>query len=94
MSRTLIATGHRLPGGNLRIHVRQPATEVQCAWCGLTLREGRRPISHGICQACKAELDPDEKNPATDATVTGPERRSADESPALQPSTPEDRRTA
>jgi hypothetical protein len=23
-----------------------------CAWCGKTLRRGRGPVSHGICESC------------------------------------------
>jgi len=28
--------------------------KVICAWCGLLIRDGREPVSHGICDRCKA----------------------------------------
>ena len=30
-----------------------------CAWCGITLRNGVLPASHGICQLCKFEFESD-----------------------------------
>lgn len=30
-----------------------------CSWCSQTMREGVRPISHGICAPCKTALDLD-----------------------------------
>lgn len=49
-----------------------------CAWCEREPDEtpGVR-ISHTICPACEAEYFPDEKDPATEATATGPERSEA-----------------
>jgi hypothetical protein len=32
---------------------------VVCAWCGLTIRDGMLPISHGICSKCQKELEDD-----------------------------------
>lgn len=31
---------------------------IVCAWCGVELREGRSPASHGICQRCASEQFP------------------------------------
>jgi len=33
-----------------------PLPPSVCAWCGLILREGVGPISHGICPACVARI--------------------------------------
>lgn len=33
--------------------------KVACAWCGKTLREGAQPVSHGICEVCRAQYFPD-----------------------------------
>ncbi len=37
---------------------------LECKWCGLVMREGDEPCSHGICRPCmerelKAYLPPD-----------------------------------
>lgn len=29
------------------------APRVECAWCGVLLREGDEPVSHGICSPCR-----------------------------------------
>jgi hypothetical protein len=31
--------------------------KVVCAWCGVTLRDGVRPISHGMCVCCRALMN-------------------------------------
>lgn len=31
--------------------------KVVCAWCGVVLAEGDEPVSHGLCQPCKANLE-------------------------------------
>lgn len=33
-------------------------TRVECAWCCAVLREGTEPVSHGICQPCRAQHFP------------------------------------
>jgi len=53
-----------------------------CAWCGAALSWwsairmafGLPAASHGICGTCAREHFPHEEDPATEATVTGPER--------------------
>jgi hypothetical protein len=30
---------------------------VICAWCGQMLKEGRGPISHGICHRCARHFE-------------------------------------
>ena len=30
---------------------------VDCAWCNRVLRDGREPVSHGICPECAAEFE-------------------------------------
>ena len=27
-----------------------------CSWCGLLLRDGPSPLSHGMCEACQVGL--------------------------------------
>ena len=28
------------------------ALKLICAWCGALIREGKLPISHGLCRGC------------------------------------------
>ena len=32
------------------------SAKVVCAWCGLVLKDGTEPISHGICETCSQHL--------------------------------------
>ena len=29
-----------------------------CAWCTKVLREGKEPLSHGLCPACERMIEP------------------------------------
>ncbi len=31
-------------------------SKVICAWCGLLLRDGTLPASHGLCETCATRL--------------------------------------
>lgn len=35
-----------------------PVLRSECAWCGVLLRDGALPISHGICARCDAVCFP------------------------------------
>lgn len=30
--------------------------KVQCAWCGVTVREGKLPVTHGACRSCADKM--------------------------------------
>jgi hypothetical protein len=32
------------------------ALKLICGWCKRVLREGRLPISHGICETCRTRV--------------------------------------
>lgn len=31
-------------------------SKVVCAWCGKLLKDGKEPISHGICEPCAKKV--------------------------------------
>jgi hypothetical protein len=37
-----------------RIRAKRPRVRIRCAWCGIVMREGRGPVSHGMCPECAA----------------------------------------
>ena len=40
-----------------------------CAWCGVLIRDGEEPASHGICARCRAIYFPPSKGWAADAMM-------------------------
>lgn len=31
--------------------------KLVCAWCGLVIRKGVGPVSHGMCSACQKQFE-------------------------------------
>jgi len=52
-----------------------PPLKLKCAWCDDVIREGREPISHGICPDCarlvKAGVNPQRWALPDDAELSG-----------------------
>lgn len=45
-------------GGELRHDAVCPtARAIRCAWCGVTVRAGREPYSHGMCASCSLSFE-------------------------------------
>ncbi len=40
-----------------------PTNKIVCAWCQSVLKEGHEPVSHGICEKCKTELEEEMSQP-------------------------------
>ncbi len=38
---------------------RQQMLRVECSWCGVVLRPGVEPVSHGICPSCAEAMRAD-----------------------------------
>lgn len=48
----------RLPSGSCAAAGPEPVTlRLVCGWCGAVIREGSRPTSHGICVACRDDVE-------------------------------------
>lgn len=44
-----------------------PDLKTVCAWCGVLIREGAEPVSHGICRPCAATWSAEYLPPAPKA---------------------------
>lgn len=55
----------RVPYASITI-VPAPVQACVCSWCGLVLRDGVLPVTHGICPVCAVQLEQDDRHDRDD----------------------------